>query len=473
MRWTPAFPMWRRASYDRRAHRPRAAALPIDRHARVAAAGLERDQNIFLLFSNHRRAVRFRLWRFQLASGATDGAAPPLSSGGARGSVLSRDARALSLHQSALRPSPVPAAARGAAASRTADDGHHGDGDGAVRDHADGARLSAAGDRGRTRRGLSAALCARPALQLRSIAACGLCQPDRLGAGGTGIAGRTRGAGAMARAGDGLHHPDSPAPPSRRGGRPAAGDSRARGDGAQRVPVAHPRATRRRRFGGGVGLLTWATADGGRRPRRPFYPSTPQDSVALAEEAEAILAEAWPADPRKLLALAGPGRPDLATMLLYRACHRGENGAFLGRLATMPVGPAPIRILIVPGFLFAEHPELAIDGKLIRDIARRLGAEAEIADVDSRGLSDANGKRLAARLVEGEQRPTWMFSLSKGTSDARAALHHLGGWPRGLAGWVDLSGIFSGTPIADWWTDETVRRWLLKAFFGVNNLPFG
>src|SRR5262245_3856397 len=219
--------------------------------------------------------------------------------------------------------------------------------------------------------------------------------------------------------------------------------------------------------------MTWASGEGGAKPRRPFYPSTPQDSVALAEEAEAILAEAWPADPRKLLALAGPGRPDLATMLLYRACHRGENGAFLGRLATMPVGPAPIRILIVPGFLFAEHPELAIDGKLIRDIARRLGAEAEIADVDSRGLSDANGKRLAARLVEGEQRPTWMFSLSKGTSDARAALHHLGGWPRGLAGWVDLSGIFSGTPIADWWTDETVRRWLVKAFFGVNNLPFG
>jgi hypothetical protein len=164
-------------------------------------------------------------------------------------------------------------------------------------------------------------------------------------------------------------------------------------------------------------------------------------------------------------------------MLLYRTCHKGDNGAFLDRLSRMPSGPAPlaapIRILIVPGFLFAEHPELAIDGKLIRDIGVRLGARAEIVDIDSRGVSGANGALLARRLAEGAHQPTWMFSISKGTSDARAALHHLGGWPRMLAGWVDLSGIFSGTPIADWWTEETVRRWLLKALFGINNLPFG
>src|SRR5262249_39655256 len=208
--------------------------------------------------------------------------------------------------------------------------------DGAVRAHADGARLSAAGDGRGPRRGLSAALCARPALQLRSIAACGLCQPGRLRAGRTGVARPADGAGAVARAGDGLHHPDAPASPARRRRRPAADGGRARGYGPPRVPAARPRAAQRRRRSRGGGLMTWAGTDGGPRPRRPFYPSTPQDSVALAEEAEAILAEDWPADPRKLLALAGPGRPDLATMLLYRACHRGENGAFLDRVASMP-----------------------------------------------------------------------------------------------------------------------------------------
>jgi hypothetical protein len=212
------------------------------------------------------------------------------------------------------------------------------------------------------------------------------------------------------------------------------------------------------------------------RLRRPLYPSAPQDSVALAEEADAVLAESRPADARQVLALAPPDRPELATMLLYRACHRGENGVFLNRFATPSARPAPhvqpVRILIVPGFLFAEHPELAIDGKLVLSIAARLGVEAEIAEIDSRGTVEANGALVAGRLSESSGVPTWMFSISKGTSDARAALNHMGGWPSTLAGWVDLSGIFSGTPIADWWTEETARRWLLKALFGINNLPF-
>ena len=48
--------------------------------------------------------------------------------------------------------------------------------------------------------------------------------------------------------------------------------------------------------------------------------------------------------------------------------------------------------LIVPGFLFAEHPELAIDVDLVRQIAERLGATAEVVDIDSRGLIARNGR---------------------------------------------------------------------------------
>jgi hypothetical protein len=213
------------------------------------------------------------------------------------------------------------------------------------------------------------------------------------------------------------------------------------------------------------------------KPRRPLYLAAPIDSVALAEEAEALLCAHPDATAKALVALAGATRPDLATMLLYRACHRGENGAFLERVSCLPSVPAPlaapIRLLIVPGFLFAEHPELAIDGALIRDIATRLGAEAEIVDINSRGVSQTNGGLLAERLRTPAGRPTWMLSISKGTSDARAAFDRLGGWPETLSGWIDVSGIFSGTPIADWWTEETVKRWLVRALFGLTNLPFG
>ena len=213
------------------------------------------------------------------------------------------------------------------------------------------------------------------------------------------------------------------------------------------------------------------------KPRRPLYLASPGDTLALTEEAENLLDGHWPASPSALLALADAKRRDLATMLLYRACHRGGNGAFLERAARLPGGLAPvatpIRLLIVPGFLFAEHPELALDGTLICGVAERLGVEAEVLPIESRGISATNAKHLAERLSGPFDRPTWLITISKGTSDARAAMQLLGGWPRALSGWLDLSGIFSGTPIADWWTEETVKRWLMRALFGAVNLPFG
>ncbi|HVI87297.1 MAG TPA: hypothetical protein VM659_03290 [Dongiaceae bacterium] len=212
------------------------------------------------------------------------------------------------------------------------------------------------------------------------------------------------------------------------------------------------------------------------RLRKPLYMAAPLDSVALAAEAEALLSQHWPLSAQELLNLAGRDRPDLATMLLLRACYRDGNGDFMRKVDALPRDLAPletpIRLLIVPAFLFAEHPELAIDGALIKDIADRLGAETEIVPIDSRGISAANGRLIADHLCRQSDKPTWMLSISKGTSDARAALHQLGGWPARLKGWVDVSGIFSGTPIADWWTEEMVRRWLLKLFFGFTNLPF-
>jgi len=212
------------------------------------------------------------------------------------------------------------------------------------------------------------------------------------------------------------------------------------------------------------------------RLRKPLYMATPTDSVALAKEAEDLLRKNWPLTAKELVALAGPDRADLATMLLLRACYRGENGAFIEQVEWLPRGraplAAPIRLLIVPAFLFAEHPELAIDGELIRDIADRLGAETEILPIESRGIGAANGRVLADHLHRTSDKPTWLLSISKGTSDVRAAFHQLGGWPVNLSGWLDVCGIYSGTPIADWWTEEMVKRWLAKMFCGFNDLPF-
>jgi hypothetical protein len=223
--------------------------------------------------------------------------------------------------------------------------------------------------------------------------------------------------------------------------------------------------------------MTTATAT--RKPtrlRRPLYMATPLDTVALTDEAERLLEQHWPLSAKELIALAGPERADLATMLLLRACYRGANGGFMEQVERLPRGMAPlatpIRLLIVPAFLFAEHPELAIDGALIKEIADRLGVETEILPIDSRGVGADNGAVLAEHLRRPSNKPTWLLSISKGTSDVRAAFLQMGGWPPQLSGWLDVAGIYSGTPIADWWTEEMVKRWLVKVLFGFNNLPF-
>ncbi len=187
--------------------------------------------------------------------------------------------------------------------------------------------------------------------------------------------------------------------------------------------------------------------------RRPYFLSAPQDVLALQAQAEDMLDRLMPCSPERLVLAAGRERHDLALMLLYRACYRGPNGDFLRQVAGLPAGPAPlqsaVRIMIVPGLNFRAHPEMGADGRLVNDIAARLGAKAEIIDINPRGAVSANAAIIAERLRRLSNEPVWLVSISKGTADLRAAFGLLGGWPKGVSGWVNLSGVFQGTPIAD------------------------
>jgi hypothetical protein len=210
--------------------------------------------------------------------------------------------------------------------------------------------------------------------------------------------------------------------------------------------------------------------------RRPYFLSAPQDVLALQAQAEDMLDRLMPCSPERLVLAAGRERHDLALMLLYRACYRGPNGDFLRQVAGLPAGPAPlqsaVRIMIVPGLNFRAHPEMGADGRLVNDIAARLGAKAEIIDINPRGAVSANAAIIAERLRRLSNEPVWLVSISKGTADLRAAFGLLGGWPKGVSGWVNLSGVFQGTPIADRITRAPWRRWLNRSLLTIGGVYF-
>ena len=202
--------------------------------------------------------------------------------------------------------------------------------------------------------------------------------------------------------------------------------------------------------------------------RRPLYLAAPGDVVELRRAAEARLDTAGTCNPAALIGEPGDTPHDLATMILYRACFRGANGAFLDGLGRVPVMPEPlarpVRLFVVPGLNFRRHPETGADGSLVAAICRRLGMDVTVLEPEPRGSTVANAALLLRQLRALSPRSAWVVTISKGTADFRAALGDLGGWPDWLAGWINLSGVFQGTPVADRITESRdLRSLLLRA----------
>ncbi len=209
--------------------------------------------------------------------------------------------------------------------------------------------------------------------------------------------------------------------------------------------------------------------------RRPFYLAAPGDVVALHAEAESILDVVLPCSMPELIG-AARGRGDLSVMLLHRACYRGSNGAFLERVEKLPITVTPLQrstlLLIAPGLNSREHPEMGADGCLVTQIARRFGARTEVFDIHPSGSPSANGEKIAQRLERLKGEKAWIISISKGTADVRAAYSLIGHWPRGVSGWINLSGVFQGTPVADRITNSAWQRWLGRILLALGGIDF-
>jgi len=198
------------------------------------------------------------------------------------------------------------------------------------------------------------------------------------------------------------------------------------------------------------------------RFQRRFYESPLCDEVELAEQARNTLAQ-LPAMPGadEIRRISADVSPDLAARVFYESVRQSGHAVFCRQLESYAADrvdhSSRLRLVVMPGMLYREHPEVGADGRLASSIGRKFGFDVEIVPTRSAGGVTVNSDILARHLDGCCDRKIWLLSLSKGTSEARHYLQNCAVNPQ-VVGWLNIAGIAKGTPFADGKLSNSVKQ---------------
>lgn len=141
------------------------------------------------------------------------------------------------------------------------------------------------------------------------------------------------------------------------------------------------------------------------------------------------------------------------TALMYRYVER-QNIEFINRLGSFDISKAPknknIKIIVVPGMFYKEHPDVGAGGDIICEIARECGFQTSVVPTLSKGSVSHNTKLVKEAILNERHEKVWLVSFSKGSAEIRLALEELADSPelKKVQGWISISGVPYGTPLA-------------------------
>jgi hypothetical protein len=199
------------------------------------------------------------------------------------------------------------------------------------------------------------------------------------------------------------------------------------------------------------------------------------DEVALHAQSIAMLQADSELDIAKAISKM---EPDLATSLLYQYFRLSRHADFIQRMERFSDlslnANNKVKILIIPGMYYREYPEAGADGSLAKEVALRNGFAAEIIQVNSRGSVTTNKQIIRRTILEEQHENVWLISISKGSADLRACLQEMpaGDFPANLRGWINFSGIFHGSMLADQRINSWAKRLLLRAVCGLSGVDY-
>jgi len=165
---------------------------------------------------------------------------------------------------------------------------------------------------------------------------------------------------------------------------------------------------------------------------------------------------------------------DAATTQLYQSVLESpQHGPFVRRIDEICKRTEPRRwqaeapLVIVPGAFYRENPRSGADGRILREQAERLGCPTGIIPIASRGTLKQNARIICDWLLEHQEQPVILASLSKGGADVKMALAEPDAAEafKNVAGWVNLCGILNGTPMAEWLLSRNPAALLNRLYY--------
>ena len=164
---------------------------------------------------------------------------------------------------------------------------------------------------------------------------------------------------------------------------------------------------------------------------------------------------------------------DFATALLF---HRFQNSPkhaeLIRRLNSLRRDPSPssgglairAKVVIVPGALYRERPDMGGDGRLVREIAAKFGCETDLIPLASFGSVGTNARFIRHWFEQNLQERIILVSLSKGGADFKMALaaSEAPTLYRNVVAWINVCGPLNGSRMANWilasrWRTQLVR----------------
>lgn len=185
--------------------------------------------------------------------------------------------------------------------------------------------------------------------------------------------------------------------------------------------------------------------------------------------------------PTALREIAERESLDFATALLFDRFQKSSRHADfirqidrLRRSPARPQGTREAKIVLIPGALYVERPDLGGDGRLVRETAINSGWPFDLIPLASAGSVLENAERIHQWLVKHAVEKMILISLSKGGKDLITAFGLMDPQKafRNIVAWVNVCGPLNGSLMADWVVSSRIRSCLIRTQFWLQNRSF-
>jgi hypothetical protein len=203
------------------------------------------------------------------------------------------------------------------------------------------------------------------------------------------------------------------------------------------------------------------------RVRARLFEGPLVDEVQLANDARKILNryQQYPLTANQLQQLAVQQSADLAARVFYESLLVSKHGDFFNTLnnhaADCVEHTANIKLWIVPGMFYREHPDMGGGGLMIRQVAEKFGFQVDIIPTQSTASVSRNSAIIKQTLAQDTAQNIWLLSISKGMSELRHYLQNHTVNPN-VKGCIHIAGIPKGVPYIDDRLSNPLKRSFVK-----------